>query len=70
MEMGVSHRYEQAIAGQLFRTDICLLNRPVAVEVDGPSHYLRNRALPRVEVDAATTLKRRRGVAPMLHITS
>ena len=42
VEMGVSHRYEQAIAGQLFRTDICLLDRPVAVEVDGPSHYLRN----------------------------
>ena len=70
MEMGLSHRYEQAIAGQLFRTEICLLNRPVAVEVDGPSHYLRNRALPRVEVAAeTTTLKQRRGVAP-LHITS
>ena len=54
--LGLPHRFEQLISGELFRTDIFLPEASLAVEVDGPTHFLANRP---TEPNGATRLRDR-----------
>ena len=54
--VGLPHRFEQLISGELFRTDIFLPDANLALEVDGPTHFLANRP---GESNGATRLRDR-----------
>jgi len=54
--LGLPHRFEQLISGELFRTDIYLPDADLAVEVDGPTHFLANCP---AEPNGATRLRDR-----------
>jgi len=54
--MGLPHRFEQLISGELFRTDIFLPDSNLALEVDGPTHFLANHP---GEPNGATRLRDR-----------
>ena len=51
-EMGVPHQLEFVTEDGLFSLDIVLKNRKVAIEVDGPSHFARNKPMRRLGSDA------------------
>lgn len=51
--MGLPHEMEYMTQDKLFSVDITLRGRKVAIEVDGPTHFLRNMPTERVGSDAS-----------------
>ncbi len=44
--LGISHELEYTTADGLFSIDLAIVDRRIAIEVDGPSHFTRNTLEP------------------------